>query len=364
MNKLFVTICLLFLISSINSCIDKNKDFQDSNFDRKSMLVNYSNNIIKKNMTDLSLEVNLLDTLINKFTQNPNNTTLTKAQDQFKICYISFQHCNIFNFGPGIDIINGEFSLAIGTFPTSTIKIESYITASDTDIKRHSYDSKGFPAIDYLLFSDANADVVSKFSDQKRVIFLKKLSENLLQAVNNFNTQWATYESVFLTQTSTDIGSSTSVIYNELLKSYENIKNYKLGLPLGKRVGQRTSEPSKLEGLYCGISTLLIKENLLAIDHFWAGKSKSGIDGIGFDDYILSTENGQSLVNNTKEQMATINQKINMLPSKTLKELITINDTVIANQVYAEISKHTRFYKSEMSSKLGLSITYSSNDND
>ena len=269
----------------------------------------------------------------------------------------------MYSFGPGFELLEGELYLALNTYPTNINKIESSIAANDSSTKYN--DKRGFPALDYLLFSESNANLITKFSDRKRISYLKAVSKHLKDLVSKVTNNWVGYESEFVTKTGLDIGSSTSIIYNQMLASFERTKNFSINLPLGKFVGSPTTNPEKLPGYYSGISTELILESIEATDRFWAGKTVNNIDGLGFDDYLEVSERGKGISNNTKSQIKIVKEKINLLPiGTTLKDVILSGNKTITDQIYSEVAKTTKFYKTELPSELGLSIVFGTGDGD
>ncbi|NJK83252.1 MAG: hypothetical protein HC912_04980, partial [Saprospiraceae bacterium] len=89
-----------------------------------------------------------------------------------------------------------------------------------------------------------------------------------------------------------------------------------------------------------------------------------GNDGIGWKEYLQSVTGGEELIARTEAQMAIINDMLNKLPTdQTLEQQLTTNFAVLAD-LHNELQKHTRNYKSDMSSLLGITITFSSGDGD
>ena len=72
---------------------------------------------------------------------------------------------------------------------------------------------------------------------------------------------------------------------------------------------------------------------------------------------------GNELLALTAEQVAVVDAKFNALPNIKLANAIT-QQFQLVDDVHTELQKSTRFYKSDMSSLLGIAITYSSGDGD
>jgi predicted lipoprotein len=218
---------------------------------------------------------------------------------------------------------------------------------------------------EYLLFDkESQTNVVEKFSDQNRKEYLLAIVQNIQTEVKKVNDSWTNgYKETFTNNTGTDAGSGVSILFNEWNKSFESIKNFKLGLPLGRRAGQTQADPKLVEAYYSKESIVFLKAHFENIERIWYGKSLNGQDGIGFEEYLISVEGGEAVVLETKTQLEEVRKVINLLPSEDLQTQINSNPTAI-NNVLTEMQKLTRFFKSEMISLLVITITYDSGDGD
>jgi hypothetical protein len=173
------------------------------------------------------------------------------------------------------------------------------------------------------------------------------------------------YKSQFLNANGTESGSSTSTFYNEFVKSFEALKNFKVGLPLGKRPGQTNVMPELVEARYSGKSLEFLKLHIQNLDQIWKGKPyNSDVDGVGFKEYLESVEGGRELIILSESQMMNVTKAVNEIPTTArFSELLTAEPFKIET-LHTELQKQTRFFKSDMSSVLGIAITYSSGDGD
>ena len=77
-----------------------------------------------------------------------------------------------------------------------------------------------------------------------------------------------------------------------------------------------------------------------------------------------SVEGGEGLVASTIDQWGKVKLAFNAI-SKTIPLSNQIeNSPELIEPLRVELQKHTRFFKSDMSSRLGISITFSSGDGD
>jgi predicted lipoprotein len=339
-----------------------------SDFDRKAMLENFANNLIKPALLDLQTQVNALKTAADNFTQNVNTNNLIALQTAWENAYTSWQFANAYNFGPaGEQGVRKGLIEEIGTFPASSTKIENAITNNNANFNDFNRDARGFLAIEYLIFnlSNDNLVIVNAFASANRKDFLSGVVNNLKQRIDEVVTAWnSTYTNEFINNNGTDVGSSTSLLYNEFVRSFESIKNFKVGLPLGKRPGQIQAEPHLVEAYYSGKSRKMLENHLIAIENIWRGKNKNGTDGIGFQEYLEKVEGGTALITSTENQLTAVKNNLSQLPTNPAISVQIQNTPTPLNNLHTELQKHTRFFKSDMSSLLGIAITFSSGDGD
>jgi uncharacterized protein len=369
MNRLYYTsmVLVLGIMAGLISCNENKETSDDNRFDREEMLENFSENLIIPAYTDLNEKLATLLSNTSDFVQNPNANSLGTLQNAWEAAYLSWQFANAFNFGPaGEQGLRKALLEEVGTFPVSIEKIENAITGTP-NFNDFNRDARGFLAVEYLIFgiNQTSAELVEAFSEESRRNFLLGAVTDIERRVKEVLTSWNNgYAAEFTRNAGTDVGSSTSMFYNEFVKSFESIKNFKLGLPLGRRPGQTQAEPQLVEAFYSGKSLTMLSVHLTAIENIWYGRSNDGKDGTGFREYLESVEGGDALVAATELQMLEVKAALAAVPSNpTLANQIQ-NAPQPADRLHTELQRHTRFYKSDMSSLLGIAITFSSGDGD
>lgn len=358
----FAVILLAFL-----SCED-NKSGDLPDFDRGALLQRYADHLIQPAYQSLQSKATELLAATESFTTTPNAATLAALQSAWRGAYQGWQSANAYNFGPA-----GEAGLKkglieeLGTFPAAEDKIEAAIMAEDHSLASFDRDARGFLAMEYLIFGKTAdpADVLTQFSDSaSRRAHLLALAMQLKGLVDEVVAGWATYRAEFVANVGTDAGSSVSQLYNEFVRSFESIKNFKVGLPAGKRPGQTMPEPHLVEAWYSGYSLEMLRLHLEAIERIYYGEGMDGVAGTGFTDYLKAVEGGSELVVSTLAQWQLVMQALDQIPTdRPLSELMAENNAQV-DALHTELQKHTRFFKSDMSSLLGIAITFSSGDGD
>lgn len=365
--KKYLLILLVLFAGIIDSCKkDKDKEKEENKFERSEMLKNYAENLIIPAFKDLKSGITELKAATETFTGSVNEANLKALQDKWANAYTLWQFANAYNFGPaGPKGLNRSLTEEIATYPASGTKIENAVSNPNfTDFNR---DARGFLAIEYLLFDldKNNQTILTAFDNEDRKKYLKGAVSNIETRVDEVITEWSgSYFNEFIKNNGTDAGSSTSQLYNEFVKSYETIKNFKIELPLGKRPGQTQVEPHLVEAYYSGKSLKFLKTHVKAIENIYYGISKNGTNGLGFKDYLDNVTGGPALVESTLAQWEKVLSSLNAIPTTSpLSDLIKNNPKPVED-FGVELQKHTRFFKSDMSSMLGIAITYSSGDGD
>lgn len=357
---------VIFLV--LNSCKDENGD-DKKDFDRKTMLQHFADSLIRPAFTRLQSEAGNLRSMSDSFALHKDSLHLSALQNQWVKTYTEFMHTCAFNFGPaGEEGLRKSLVEEIGTWPANASVIESQITAGNYALNDFNRDARGLGALDYLLFDINNNHqaVLNLYkSGSNRTEYLKALVNKIKTQVDEVANQWnSTYAVSFVENNGTSVGSSVSQCYNEFVKSFESMKNFKLAIPLGLRAGQSAAEPAKVEARYSRLSAGFLKLHWQALVRQWYGRTANGYDGPGWKEYLEFVTGGTELVLRTEAQINQINTMMENLPAGTsLENQVSSNFTALSN-LHTELQKNTRNFKSDMSSLLGIAITYSSGDGD
>ena len=361
------TIWIFLAAIIIPSCGSDNAPVVDG-YDRTAMLTQMADKII---IPGYDSATTTLATMRSAWEQAEQDATISEAEVEtlralFRTALRRWQRIVSFNFGPAEGDL-GTLSQELATFPCDTVLVERRIADADTTTTNFRRDARGFAAMDYLLFDrDAGqiAVALSGVGGGNRREYLRAALRRASNDLSAVTAEWkSSYRSAFISRNGTDAGSSVSLLLNELNKSFELLKNFKLGLPLGLRAGQTTTEPTKIEAYYSGLSYELLGLHFRSIKEIWSGRLEDGTQITSFRDYLLAVVNGPRLVEETEAQLARIDAAYLTISQNRMDELIRSNPQALV-LLHTEMQKLTRFLKSEMSSLLGISITYSSGDGD
>jgi predicted lipoprotein len=341
-----------------------NTNNNGSSFDRKEMLTNISTNIIIPAYTAYEQAAANLDIQVGVFNTTPNADNLTALQAAFKIAYQQWQAVSVFEIGPANQI---ELRVNTNTYPADVTQINSNITSKTYNPGLlANLAAKGLPAIDYLLFGTGvdNAGILTQYTTGPDAAYSKtylaalsaELKTNAITVLAAWN---GSYKTTFINADGTDVGSSVGQLTNQLIYDYETLKNYEIGIPAGIQ-SMGTTYPQKVQAYYSKMSVQLVLLHLKAIQNIYMGA-----DGSGFDDYLVKVNakyNGGSLNSAIIAQFASATTKLQALTDPLSANIQNNNTAVLAS--YTELQKLTVFLKTDMTSSLGILITYGDNDGD
>ena len=378
----FPIIFLLFSGCSKKGCNDPNAINYDSSakkndnsciyeeFDKQILLTNITNNYILPSLNNYNTNVKNLDSLIKEFTQEPTNLGLSKVRDSWYNTLLTWQDISFIDFGPSTLII---LKTQTNTFPADTFNIDKNITSGSWDFNTiSSNDLKGFQALDYLLNKRGLTEIerITYYTNSQNARdYMNAISDELVTNIAYVVSEWSTYKNDFISDFATNAnGSSVSEMINSMCLDYEFFtRRGKLGLPLGIfDLFSNDPLPELVECLHYGQSLPFIKRSVESLQKYINGiHYSSNENGIGFDDYmnfVNATSNNENLSSVINSKFDLILTNLNTLNDPLSSELVTNNYQV--NLAYDAMQNLVPYIKVDMTSALGVLITYADNDGD
>jgi len=351
--KIVIVVSLLLF-----SCKPEEKKNQ---LDFTDMFAHMADNIIVPRYDDLYVNLVNLESSLDAVDFDDQLSFLT-AQNQFKTAYISWQSVSVFEFGPAAEYSN-LLRYNCNTFPCNTGNIQENIMNGNYDFSSVStYEAKGFPALDYLLFYN---DYVS----QAELAYAKECVVDMRQRVESVIQGWDDYRSIFIEENGVGGNSSLSLFFNQFLYDYEFLKRNKFGLPSGFATQFFIPIPhdaTKVEGFYSGMSFSLIEANLLSLKDLFLGVV-DGVDGVSLYDKLQeggasSTVEDGDLAELMAYQFELCQAQITQFEN-TLEEEILLQNPQLS-EAYGVFQKMVPMIKNDMRSYLSVSVTISDSDGD
>lgn len=356
------------LLLGVTGCGPDDPD-ENSSFDQGALLRNIGTNLIVPNYQDLQSDVTALQLASDEFVAAPTTDHLVQLRSTYLAAYTAWGHCSAFELGPASD---RALRANVNTFPTDTSQINQNIATGQYDLAAATnLDAKGFPALDYLLYGlgDSESEVVSMFTQTgkgtDRINYLAAAVSDLKGLVDETVAAWnSAYLATFEAAEGTDVGSSLGKLVNQLNYDYEILKKPKLGIPMGVQT-LGTPLPANVEAYYSGQSLPLMRAQFEGIANLYHGRSRAGVDGYGLHEALEglnATYAEGSLAAEIASQISTVESMLADLPGP-LSETV-VNDPDAAEAAYTQVQRLVVLFKTDMSSALGILITYVDNDGD
>jgi uncharacterized protein len=360
----------LFALISTLACNnpDPADDKPDLGFDRSKMLENMARNLIRPAFADLLNDVTALESAAQTLANAPTEAALADVRQKWLTAVRTWPYANLYNFGPaGEEGLRLGLHEEVGKFPAGEQTIEQAIAAGQWDLSDANRNARGLYAVEYLIFGknmDAQQVMDGFVQSPPRAQYLAALCADIKSRVSAVVTGWQTYEANFVTDAGTSAGSSSALLYNELVRCFNQLKNHKLALPLGRYSGFPVIAPEKVEAYYSGASLQLIEIQITAMENLWHGRSRTGVDGMGFREYLADVVGGADLIARTEAQFVNIRTALAAVPQTPPMSVQVKNAPAPLEALHDALREHTRFFKSSMSSLLGIAITFENSDGD
>ncbi|MEL7833674.1 imelysin family protein [Fodinibius sp. Rm-B-1B1-1] len=359
----YFSILLLFFVVACSS--STNPD-ETTNFDRAAMLENYGNNIILPAFEDMQSAVNELQTAADNFKTERTTGQLENLQTTLKQSRLAWQNVSPFQFGPAESVL---LRASLNTYPTDTDKISENIESGDYSMESISnQDAAGLPALDYLLHGvgGTNEEILAAYTTdpnaQNRLDYLLENINYIKSKVDKATSEWQTsggdYIGMFLSEDNagTDVGSSLGMLINSYVMHYERfLRDGKIGIPAGVR-SAGTPRPVTVEAYYGGYSAELAVANFEQVERIFTGGNSRGLDD------NLEALNAGDLADEIQTQIDETKTALEALNDPLSQQIEENKDPVLT--VFEEMQQVVTLVKADMTSILGITITYQDNDGD
>jgi predicted lipoprotein len=361
---------ILLLALSITGCIkEPTKDsVRADDFDRQSMLTNLTDNYIIPGYANYKSKIDSLEVNWNSFKSNPDSIHLIDLKISFENSLFAWQTIAFLEFGPASSI---ALRAQTNVYPIDTVLINGNINTGVTNLGSVSnYTGKGYQALDYLLFcKPSSTEQITFLSDALESHYIEALILDLQTNASYVSNQWDSYKDTFIANNASNaVGSAVSEMSNAIISHYETfVRKGKIGLSLGIFNGfSQLPLPSHVEGLYSQANLKYSIKNVAFFLRFLNGNSfNENTEGIGLLDYanfVEATVNGKLLSEEVNTQMnAIITYSQNIVGPW---EYEVTNNPAIHLNLYQEYQKLMPLLKVDLTSAIGVSISYQDNDGD
>lgn len=341
-------------------------------FDRGAMLVNWADNIIIPAYQSFSTELSTLEASFTTFSADRSVDNLVLFRTAWLNAYLAWQQVSLFETGPA-EVIG--YRLNMNTYPSDTDLIQSHIDMGGYDLSLPSNrDTKGFPALDYLLNgleSDDTALVarLTSGTDADNTLnYIDDVLSDMRSLTDDVVGQWeGAYRDTFVNNDGSSSTASVDRFVNDYIFYYEKfLRAGKMGIPLGVFTG--TPAPNTIEAFYKeDISKTLFLEGLNAVQDLFNGKhfgvASTGESLASYLDDLNTVKDGEDLAKLINDQLDEARSMVTALD--TFRNEIE-NNSPPTNMLlsYDEVQRVVPSFKVDMVSAMSISIDFVDADGD
>ena len=340
-------------------------------FDRSELLADVASEIIVPSYEALQQSVDALDAAADAFAADPTAANLAAAQDALRTARLAWQDASLFQFGPAESV---ALRTSLNTYPVDVEQVETNVATGDYILGSvDNRDAVGLPTLGYLLHGvgDTEDEILAAYADAPdaadRITYLQDNVDFVAEAVDATVEAWSPgggdYLGMFLSEANAgvDVGSSLGMMINAFILHYERfIRDGKIGIPAGVR-SAGVPRPTSTEAYYGGYSAELTAASLRAVQRLFRGDALSGTAGTGLDDYLQALD-AQPLAAQIVTELDEAIAAVDALEDPLAEQIERDVDPVLT--AFQELQDVIVLLKADMTSILGVTITFQDNDGD
>ena len=298
---------------------------------------------------------------VNAFKELPTEKSLTDLKNTWSEAFMFWEQAETYNIGV---IRNSFVHSQIHEWPVNVDAIKGSIageTVIDEDyIANLGVLSKGYGAIEYLLFHTTEAKVLDEMSAdenaQNRLDYLVSLAKNLNTNAKSLQELWVATESSFKTRLESGVNGSQNLTVNAVIAELETIKLKKLE----QIINNAESPEIRLEAFYSGTSREAILVNLEVLQKTYTGNFEG--EGFGMEDYLVDVLDRADLndliLAEFHEAIALFNETEESLQS------LAVNNPEKIVELRDAVTEIIALLKNDYSSAANIVVTFNDNDGD
>ncbi|MEM7087851.1 MAG: imelysin family protein [Bacteroidota bacterium] len=296
----------------------------------------------------------------NTFLSNPSMTSLQDLKNSWKSGFSVFKAIECYKIGTvQITFAHG----AIHRWPAEITFIEDNIqgtaTIDDDFINAIGTSSKGYAAIEYLLFAGSESETIKSFTSGdfavRRGEYLAALVENLKNRAVDLKTIWTGRENEF----KQNLGSGVAGSHNQLVNGYIALLETMKIRKLDKALNSNPYQEELLEAFYSEESLNALSENL---DILWQEYAGNGTNQFTMSDYLIDVLDQQTLDTEIREAFQTTRSSFNAIQGPLRTAII--NQRLNVEELRDQVMNLIRLYKVDLSSAANIVVTFNDNDGD
>ncbi|MFN3195343.1 MAG: imelysin family protein [Chlorobiota bacterium] len=353
---------ILFISLVLIGCSDDTTQPEEE-IDKQALLINCADDLIIPALSNLKIEAKDLSEEITSFSANYSESNLAYLRTKYLDIIYIWQYCSMYGFGPADDV---QLRQAINTFPTDTNLIKENIKSGNYSLAISSnYKAKGLPALGYLLYPPEGTNLEVYFSDENLLKYMKDLAIDIYDNTSYVYDGWQEYREKFITNLGNDAGSSLSLMINEFVFDYELAKRAKVGIPSGIF---GSVLPFNFEAPHSKISNALLIKNLTSYKRFLEGFTNNNPEETDtikeYLDAITANRNNSDLSNRIIEKLNKSIEIIEKFEAPMVEMIKSPSGKEKIDALYKNMQEMVVLIKTDMTSAMGILISYQDNDGD
>lgn len=329
-------------------------------FDRRQMLSDLTANVIRPTYRDLADRTADLAAATDALCASPSPGALSAARDAWRATREPLQGSWLFHLGPARDeFIQGDLDF----WPVRPDSIEASLAAAPatidaTWVATQGTSSKGFPAIEYLLFGD---DATS--TDPRRCAYASAIASDLVRQTARLRDAWepeGASDSTTLTEESAAypmLHDAVSALYNAIFSAAEAIKVRKIGNPQGRETAL-VPQPDQVESRFSDASVDDMIFAMRAVRSVFTG-TRGDRDGLGIEDALAEVRPDA-----VPDVLAKIDAAIEALESRMPRPFREHLSDAEVEAVYQTVVAVVRVMSTDVAALLAVTVTFTDNDGD
>lgn len=374
-KKWLALLPLLVLLTLGIGSVARQTSAQNDTFDRRAMLENIGNNIILPLHEAFLEQVTTLQAAAHAFRDAPTEDNLLVMQQAWRDTSSLWEKVNMFKLGRLTFVYHSRIE---NDSPIAIQIINDIINGTDpfdeSSISVFGSNVIGLRTVEYLAFDPAegNARVIANFTTDpaasRRMLYLMITVDDLFASAEQIWQIWSpeyqNYVADFIdADDASSVQESIVMLTNQMLITLEAVTNISIGWPVGTVAG--SIQPDLVQGRYSGYSIEQIRSFYEILRATFNGDSDAGA-GLGYDDYLNAVGamyNDVPLADAINTEIDHIFATLDTMNDTSLRDLI-INDTPRVQLLYDESRDLVVIMKVDMTSQLGVTITFSDADGD
>lgn len=374
-KKWLALLPLLVLLTLGIGSFARQTSAQNESFDRRAMLENIGNNIILPLHQAFLEQVTALQAAAHAFRDAPTEDNLLVMQQAWRDTSTLWEKVNLFKLGRLTFVYHSRIE---NDLPIATQIIDDIINGSDpfdeNSISVFGSNVIGLRTVEYLTFDPAegNARVLANFTSEpsasRRMLYLMITVDDLFASAEQIWQIWSpdyqNYVAGFIdADDASSVLESIVMLTNQMISRLEAVTNVSIGWPIGTVAG--SIQPDLVQARYSGYSVEQIRSFFEILRDTFNGDSEAGA-GLGFDDYLNAVGamyNDVPLADAINTEISHIFETLDTLDDAPLRDII-LNDTPRVQTLYEESRDLVIVLKVDMTSQLGITITFSDADGD